>query len=120
MRVVLFVVTNSQMSAANAIANDGDGGGYCNWANCDGQVEDGDFGANWCNAGQDNCEAGCDGRWCTDTAGGLLPILSRSAVPIPPVRVLATRTCAALNGDTAETVPTTAARAAKMNRASIR
>mmetsp|Transcript_36241 Transcript_36241/g.59106 ORF Transcript_36241/g.59106 Transcript_36241/m.59106 type:complete len:111 (-) Transcript_36241:643-975(-) len=51
---------------------------------------------------------------------GLLPILSSSVVQIPPVRVLASRACAALNGDTAERVPTTAAWAAKMNRASIR
>ena len=33
---------------------------------CDGRVQGGD----WCNAGQGNCEAGCGGRWCTNSGGG--------------------------------------------------
>jgi len=36
-------------------------GGYCNWNNCNGDKQGGE----WCNKNQSRCEGGCGGRWCT-------------------------------------------------------
>mmetsp|Transcript_21901 Transcript_21901/g.40201 ORF Transcript_21901/g.40201 Transcript_21901/m.40201 type:complete len:399 (+) Transcript_21901:120-1316(+) len=58
---------------------------YCNWgpagtgasSTCDGDVQGGEY----CNGGQSECEAGCGGRWCTNTAG---PPTPTPPTPTPP------------------------------------
>jgi hypothetical protein len=46
--------------------------GFCNWGS-DGSAatsvcEGGAQGGEWCNTGEDNCESGCDGNWCSPPA----------------------------------------------------
>lgn len=50
----------------------GKGHAYCNWNDCNGVVQGGE----WCNVNQNRCEIDCDGKWCTRTAN--------TPAPVPP------------------------------------
>jgi len=54
------------------------GNGYCNWSNCDGEVQ----GGPWCNENQDRCEIGCSGTWCMNN--GPTPTNQPGPTPTAP------------------------------------